>query len=112
VKDGPANIAVTLVVLLGGLAQLPVQEHPTREGLRAHLVLALDRCGLQTEALAALHDARKDLSDEYSVEPGPEFAQLELANSRHFRSARVAPIGGRTALRESSRQEASVLCAD
>src|SRR5215217_6757226 len=41
-----------------------VRGQPLRERLRAHLMLALYRCGRQAEALAAFHDARRTLLDE------------------------------------------------
>jgi WD40 repeat protein/DNA-binding SARP family transcriptional activator len=60
-----------------------VAEHPTREGLAAQLMLALYRCGRQTEALDAYRDARRRLADEIGVEPGPELRALQEAILNH-----------------------------
>jgi predicted ATPase len=54
-------------------------EHPYREALWAHLMLALYRCGRQTDALAAFQQARTVLSDELGLEPGPELRAREAA---------------------------------
>ena len=54
-----------------------VASHPFRERLRAHLALALYRCGRQRDALAALADARTMLVEEVGIEPGPELRRLE-----------------------------------
>ena len=56
-----------------------VAEHPTREQLVAHLMLALYRCGRQTEALQAYRDAHRVLLDEIGVEPGPRLRELHAA---------------------------------
>jgi DNA-binding SARP family transcriptional activator/tetratricopeptide (TPR) repeat protein len=53
-----------------------VREQPLREGFRAQLMLALYRCGRQSEALAEYADARGALVSELGVEPGPELKAL------------------------------------
>lgn len=53
-----------------------VAEHPLRERLREHLMLALYRSGRQAEALEAYHDTRKTLRDELGLEPGPGLQRL------------------------------------
>lgn len=63
-------------MLLGELREL-VAEHPMRERLWAHLMLALYRDGRQAEALEAYRDARRALVDEVGIEPGPELQELE-----------------------------------
>lgn len=58
--------------------QLPklVAQNPYRERLRAHLMLALYRCGRQVEALAAYRDARQILVGELGMEPSRELQSL------------------------------------
>jgi DNA-binding SARP family transcriptional activator len=53
-----------------------VAEHPHRERLRGHLMLALYRAGRQAEALEAYRDARAAL-DELGLEPGTRLRELE-----------------------------------
>jgi DNA-binding SARP family transcriptional activator len=62
-----------LIAELGGL----VREHPLRERLRAHLMLALYRTGRQAEALEAYQDARRALVDELGIDPSPALQELE-----------------------------------
>jgi DNA-binding SARP family transcriptional activator len=56
-----------------------VARHPLREHLRALLMVALYRCGRQSEALAAYQEARGVLVDELGVEPGSELRELQQA---------------------------------
>src|SRR5436190_953179 len=56
-----------------------VPDHPLRERLRAQLMLALYRAGRQAEALEAYQDARRTLTCEPAVHPGPELQRLESA---------------------------------
>jgi DNA-binding SARP family transcriptional activator len=62
--------------LVGELEGL-VAEHPFREGLRGHLILALYRSGRQAEALDAYHKARQLLIDELGIDPSPALQELE-----------------------------------
>jgi DNA-binding SARP family transcriptional activator len=59
-----------------------VREHPQHEGLLAQLVLALGAAGRQVDALALFERARRDLVEQYGVEPG---AQLRTAQERVLR---------------------------
>ena len=68
-----------LVSKLRGL----VLEHPAREQLRAHLMLALFRSGRQSEALAAYQDARREFIEQFGIEPSPALQELEGAILRH-----------------------------
>ncbi len=54
-----------------------VAEHPTREILWSHLMLALYRCDRQAEALAAYQTARARLSDELGIEPVPALKAMQ-----------------------------------
>jgi predicted ATPase/DNA-binding SARP family transcriptional activator len=65
-------------VLIEELESLLLQ-HPFRERLWHHLLLALYRGGRQADALAAYHRARVALDEELGIEPGPELQALEAA---------------------------------
>jgi DNA-binding SARP family transcriptional activator len=54
-----------------------VVAHPTRERLRARLMLALYRAGRQADALEVYRDTRRALVDELGIEPGRELQELE-----------------------------------
>jgi predicted ATPase/DNA-binding SARP family transcriptional activator len=56
-----------------------VREHPFRERLWNHLMLALYRVGRQADALAAYHRARAALDEHLGIEPGEELQALEAA---------------------------------
>lgn len=61
--------------LVGELMAL-AHEHPLRETLRCHLMVALYRSGRQSDALQVYHQARRSLVDELGVEPGPVLSRL------------------------------------
>ena len=54
--------------------------HPHRERLLGQLMLALYRCGRQTDALAAYRRGRDALDDELGLEPGPRAASAGAAD--------------------------------
>ncbi|WP_412542148.1 BTAD domain-containing putative transcriptional regulator [Longispora sp. K20-0274] len=54
-------------------------ESPARESLHRHLMLALFRLGRQPDALAVARDFRRTLAEEYGLDPGAEFVELEKA---------------------------------
>ena len=56
-----------------------VAQHPYREQLHAHLMLALYRGGRQADALGAFRRVRRVLVDELGLEPGRELQRLEAA---------------------------------
>jgi YVTN family beta-propeller protein len=62
--------------LVGELEQL-VREHPFRERLLGQLMVALYRAGRHTAALEAYRRAKRNLSEELGLEPGPQIQQLE-----------------------------------
>jgi DNA-binding SARP family transcriptional activator/pimeloyl-ACP methyl ester carboxylesterase len=65
-------------VVVPELEQLTA-DYPMHERFWAHRMLALYRCGRQTDALRVYNDARAVLAEEVGVEPGPELRALERA---------------------------------
>jgi predicted ATPase/DNA-binding SARP family transcriptional activator len=56
-----------------------IRDHPFRERLWQHLMLALYRAGRQADALAAYHRARAALDEQLGIEPSEELRDLEAA---------------------------------
>lgn len=57
-------------------ARALLSEHPLRESLWRHLMLAAYRAGRQAEALAAYDEARSLLADELGIDPSPALQRL------------------------------------
>ena len=68
--------------LVSELGEL-VKQHPLRERLWAQLLVALYRCGRQSEALAAYQAARRLLDEQLGVRPGPELESMQRAVLQH-----------------------------
>lgn len=62
--------------VIGELESL-IAEHPYRERLHAHLMLALYRCDRQADALQAYQEARVRLIEDLGIEPGERLRELE-----------------------------------
>ncbi|HEX3650925.1 MAG TPA: BTAD domain-containing putative transcriptional regulator [Pseudonocardiaceae bacterium] len=60
---------------VGELREL-VGEHPFRESLRGHLMVALHRAGRPAEALAVYDEGRRLLADELGLDPGETLRAL------------------------------------
>ena len=60
-----------------------VAEHPTREHLLELLMVALYRCGRQTDALEAYRAGRRRLVDDLGIEPTPRLRAIEQQILRH-----------------------------
>jgi DNA-binding SARP family transcriptional activator len=73
-----------------------VAEHPSRERLRAQLMLALYRSGRQAEALEVYRDTRHALVEDLGIEPGPRLQQLEQAILRQDPRLEPEPAVTRT----------------
>lgn len=56
---------------------------PTHEQLARKLILALYRCGRQSDALDTYQRTRAHLIDELGIEPGPELRRLQAAILQH-----------------------------
>ena len=61
--------------LVGELMAL-AHDHPLRETVHCHLMVALYRSGRQSDALQVYHRARRALVSELGVEPGPVMSKL------------------------------------
>jgi peptide/nickel transport system substrate-binding protein len=85
-----------------------VAEQPLRERLRGCLMTALYRSGRQAEALDVYQDARRALSDELGIDPGPSLQELESAILRQDPELDVKPTAA-AAVREVA--ERSILVA-
>jgi DNA-binding SARP family transcriptional activator len=71
-----------------------VAEHPLRERFREQLMLALYRCGRQSQALETYRDGRRLLLEELGIEPSPELRELEqkiLTQSEELSAPRRVP---------------------
>lgn len=66
--------------------------NPYRERLWRQLMLALYRAGRQADALEAYQEARRVLSDELGLEPGPELQQLQSAILAHDPAIAAVPV--------------------
>jgi DNA-binding SARP family transcriptional activator len=78
-----ADLACGRHAELVGELRLLQAANPTRERFAAQLMLALYRCGRQTDALETYQDARRVLVAAVGVEPGTQLRELQQAILRH-----------------------------
>ena len=71
-----------------------VAAYPLRERLYQLLMIALYRCGRQSEALAVYQTARRVLVDELGIEPSPALQRAERAILAHDASLDPPPRAG------------------
>ena len=74
-----------------------LEESPFRERLWGQLMLALYRSGRQADALEVFQEARRVLSAELALEPGPELRRLQEAVLAH--DPAIAPVPAATRMR-------------
>ena len=72
-----AELALGRHAALVGEIEGLIHDYPVRERLSSQLMLALYRSGRQADALAAYRAARRVLSEEIGVDPGPDLRALE-----------------------------------
>jgi DNA-binding SARP family transcriptional activator len=72
-----ADLALGRHAEIVGELEALARRHPLREGLRAHLMLALYRSGRQAEALAVYQQTRELLVEQLGIEPSPRLQRLE-----------------------------------
>ncbi|MEV7613327.1 BTAD domain-containing putative transcriptional regulator [Streptomyces sp. NPDC089799] len=73
-----------------------VRDHPLRERIRHHLMLAQYRSGRRADAMESFREARRHLIDELGIEPGPDLQELHDAILRDDPSlAAAAPAAER-----------------
>jgi DNA-binding SARP family transcriptional activator/tetratricopeptide (TPR) repeat protein len=80
--------------LVARIGQL-VARYPDRESLWVRLLLVLDRCGRQAEALERYEQIRRHIADELGVDPGAELQQTyqDLLAGRPVQARLTTPAG-------------------
>jgi predicted ATPase/DNA-binding SARP family transcriptional activator len=89
-----ADLAAGRHAELAGELQQLTREHPWRERLHAHLMLALYRSGRQADALEAYRHAREVLVEQLGIEPGAELHDLHDAVLAHDPALDAPPATG------------------
>ena len=74
--------------------------HPLRERFHTQLILALNHCGRQAEALEAYRTARQTMLDELGMEPGAELRSVQ----QRILAGQVAPIAQHSAASSKTAQ--------
>ncbi|CAN5642583.1 hypothetical protein BH24ACT26_BH24ACT26_10590 [soil metagenome] len=125
VRIGALEARIEAELALGHHARLVseleslVRQFPMREGLRAHLMVALYRSGRQAEALNVYAETRRALEDELGIDPSASLQELERlvllqdpsldppAPTVPERALETAPLR-----RSPARKTVSVLCCE
>ncbi|MGI5188250.1 AfsR/SARP family transcriptional regulator [Promicromonospora sp. CA-289599] len=82
------------------------EKHPLDERLAGQLMLALYRCGRQSDALAHFQLLQEHLADELGSDPGPELRELHQRILRHD-AEQAAPDGTSDADRNAPTSDAA-----
>jgi len=77
---------------IGPALRAAIEESPFRERLWGQLMLALYRSGRQADALETFQEARRVLSEELGLEPGPELRWLQEAILAHEPAIAAVPV--------------------
>lgn len=95
-----------------GELELLVHQHPFRERLWGHLMVALYRSGRQADALEAYQRVRRLLLEELGLEPGGDLRRLEVAVLSHDVPAPAAASASASAPASASGVGTVVATAD
>ena len=87
-----ADLALGGHVDLVGELEALIAKHPLRERLRGALMLALYRCGRQSEALHVYQETRRILVDELGIEPGPALQRVERSILQQDSALELVPV--------------------
>jgi DNA-binding SARP family transcriptional activator len=87
-----ADLAAGLHTPLISELMLLVAEHPLRERMTRHLMLALYLCGDTSAALGVYRRTRADLIAELGIDPGPELNALHAAVLRRDPALTSRPL--------------------
>ncbi len=76
------------------MARIPqaLADSPYRERLWGQLMVALYRSGRQADALETFQEARRVLSDELGLDPGPELQRVQAAILAHDPAVAAVPV--------------------
>ena len=77
--DGVAQLLFLLLLALAAQEEGIAAANPLGERPRRQLMLALYRCGRQSDALEAFQRARRALVEAFGIDPSPELQRLEVA---------------------------------
>lgn len=88
-----ADLACGMHGELVGELELLVHQHPFRERLWGHLMVAPYRSGRQADALATFQRVRRILADELGLEPGGALRRIEAQILHHDAALAAGTLG-------------------